>query len=376
MRCRGKLFRGNIWTEVGGDPLDHKRVLIGMSGGVDSAAVAVLLQQAGYEAVGCTLRLFRNDNAGDCGSSKDVEDARAVAQRLGMSFYEFDFSERFCRCVMDDFVACYRAGRTPNPCIQCNRHIKFDALLRKADELGIGYIATGHYARIKYDETTGRWQLLRGKDRAKDQSYVLYPLTQYQLSRLKMPVGEYEKTAIRAIAEERGLINARKKDSQDICFVPDGDYTAFLQHYGGVTLVPGNFVDTAGKVLGSHRGLECYTTGQRRGLGVSADRPLYVLCKNSERNEVVLGDERELYSRTVWAEYFNWVSVAPAAEPMSVTAKTRYSQKEAAATVYPEENGLVRVEFDEPQRAVTAGQALVTYQGEVVVGGGTICRWA
>ena len=381
MHCRGRLLPGNIWIKVGGTPVEHKRVLIGMSGGVDSAAAAVLLQQAGYEAVGCTLRLYRNDDIGrdaegSCCSLEDVEDARSVALRLGMDFFVFNFSDLFRRCVMDDFVACYRAGRTPNPCIQCNRHIKFDALLRRADELGIDYIATGHYARVAYDENGGRWQLLRGKDRHKDQSYVLYPLTQYQLSRLKMPVGEYDKASIRAIAEERGLINAHKKDSQDICFVPDGDYTAFLQKYGGVTLMPGNFVDTSGKILGCHRGLECYTTGQRRGLGVSADRPLYVLRKDAARNEVVLGDEGELYSRTVWAENFNWVSSAPTREPLTVTAKTRYSQNEANAVLYQEEDGLVRVEFAEPQRAVTAGQALVAYQGEAVVGGGTICCWA
>lgn len=360
--------------------MDRKRVLIGMSGGVDSAAAAVLLQQAGYEAVGCTLRLYQNEDIGQeedsgCCSLEDVEDARSVAARLGMDFYAFNFKELFRRCVMDEFVTSYQAGRTPNPCIQCNRHIKFDALLRRADELDIDYIATGHYARVAYDAASGRWQLLRGRDRRKDQSYVLYPLTQEQLSRLKMPVGEYEKSEIRSIAEERGLINAHKKDSQDICFIPDGDYAAFLQRYGGVELVPGDFVDTSGKVLGRHKGLECYTTGQRRGLGVSADRPLYVLGKDAETNRVILGDEKELYSRTVWAEGFNWVSVAPIAEPMNVAAKTRYSQNEAAAILYPEENGRVRVVFDQPQRAVTAGQALVAYDGEKVVGGGTICAW-
>ena len=354
-------------------------MLIGMSGGVDSSAAAVLLQQAGYEALGCTLRLYNNEDIGreregGCCSLEDVEDARSVARRLGMDFFVFNFSDLFRRCVMDDFVANYRAGRTPNPCIQCNRHIKFDALLRRADELEVDYIATGHSARVAYSEAVGRWQLLRGTDARKDQSYVLYPLTQLQLSRLLLPVGEYDKAAIRALAEERALINARKPDSQDICFVPDGDYAAFLERYGGVKLVPGDFVDTAGRVLGQHRGLERYTTGQRRGLGVSAARPLYVLRKDAASNTVVLGDEAELYSRTAWAEAFNWVSLPPAAEPLRVTAKTRYSQTEAAAVLYPEADGQVRVVFDEPQRAITAGQSLVAYLGDAVVGGGTICR--
>jgi len=360
--------------------MKHKQVLVGMSGGVDSAAAALLLQQQGFTAVGCTLRLYNNTDIGQsqegsCCSLEDVEDARSVALRLGMDFFVFNFSDLFRRCVMDDFVANYRCGRTPNPCIQCNRHIKFDALLRRADELGIDYIATGHYARTAYDQSSGRWQLLRGKDRRKDQSYVLYPLTQEQLSRLKLPVGEYDKAAIRVMAEERGLINAHKKDSQDICFIPDGDYTAFLQRYGGVELVPGDFVDTKGNVLGRHKGLECYTTGQRRGLGISADRPLYVLRKDASTNTVVLGDEAELYSATVWAEDFNWVSVAPVSTPLRVTAKTRYSQNEAEATIFPEENGRVRLVFDQPQRAVTAGQALVAYLGDAVVGGGTICAF-
>ena len=359
--------------------MERKRVLVGMSGGVDSAAAAALLQDGGYEAVGCTLRLLDSAALGQelesgCCSLEDVEDARSVARRLGMDFFVFNFKDDFRRCVMDDFAAAYQAGRTPNPCIQCNRHIKFNALLRRADELEIDYIATGHYARVDRDEKTGRWRLLRGLDRRKDQSYVLYPLTQRHLSRLLLPVGGMDKAEVRALAEARGLCNARKPDSQDICFVPDGDYPAFLRRYGGVELAPGDFVDTAGRVVGRHRGLACYTTGQRRGLGVSADRPLYVLRKDGASNTVVLGDEAELYSAVVWAEDFNWVSLPPQSGPLSVTAKTRYSQTEAAGTLYPEECGHVRVEFDTPQRAVTAGQSLVVYQGEAVVGGGVICR--
>ena len=358
--------------------MEKKTVLVGMSGGVDSAAAAALLAEAGYRPVGCTLRLYGNEELGleregGCCSLEDVEDARSTARRLGMDFHVFNFSALFRSQVMDEFVAGYQAGRTPNPCVQCNRRVKFSALLRRADELGLDYIATGHYARVDWAE--GRWRLLRGRDRRKDQSYVLYPLSQEILSRLLLPVGAWDKAAVRALAEARGLCAARKPDSQDICFVPDGDYPAFLRSRG-TQLVPGDFVDAAGRVLGRHRGLPCYTAGQRRGLGVSADRPLYVLRKDAASNTVVLGDEAELYSRTVWAEGFNWVSLPPQEKPIEAAAKTRYSQSEASGVLYPEGDGLVRMVFDEPQRAVTAGQSLVCYQGDAVAGGGTICRAA
>lgn len=350
--------------------MDRNRVLIGMSGGVDSAAAALLLQRQGYAAAGCTLQLYRSE-CGGCGSSQEAEDARSAAEALGIPFYSPDESEAFGTFVMGDFVDTYRAGRTPNPCIRCNRFIKFDALLRKADELGIEYIATGHYARVRYDETLNRWQLLRGEDKSKDQSYVLYPLSQRVLSRLLLPLGSLTKSEVRVLVGARGLKQANKPDSQDICFVPDGDYVAFLCSQG-VELTPGDFVDKDGRVLGRHRGQVCYTSGQRRGLGVSADRPLYVVRKNGHNNTVLLGDEADLYAHTVWAEEFNWVSLPPAADPLSVTAKTRYSQREAEAVLHNEGDGRVRVEFADPQRAVTAGQSLVCYQGDMIVGGGVI----
>ena len=332
-----------------------------MSGGVDSSAAAVLLQKQGYECDGATLAL--------CGN--EAGDAEAVARKLGMKFFVFEESQRFARCVMDKFVSEYCAGRTPNPCIDCNRELKFGAFLDRALEMGYDGIATGHYARVEHDEARGLYRLLRGKDHGKDQSYVLYQLTQRQLSHLLLPVGEFDKPHIRAEAAGAGLSNADKKDSQDICFIPDGDYYRFLREYGNVNSPEGNFVDKNGSVLGRHRGLVGYTTGQRKGLGVSGGRPLYVISKNAEDNTVLLGGNEELFSSSLLASRVNWILGEPAGE-VRCTAKTRYSQKECACTVVPGENGTARVDFSEPQRAVTAGQAVVFYDGELVLGGGTI----
>lgn len=350
--------------------MTQKTVLVGMSGGVDSAAAALLLKQDGYLPTGCTLKLIGGADSG-CGSEGEAEDARRVAQMLGIDFCLLDETRCFSENVIANFVETYCAGATPNPCIVCNRTVKFASLLRRADAMGIDYIATGHYARVRYDAQRARWQLLRGLDCTKDQSYVLYPLSQEVLRRLLLPVGEYEKNEVRAMAAAHGLHNAHKKDSQDICFIPSGDYVSFLAQHGAA-LSPGDFVDRNGRVLGQHRGQVCYTTGQRRGLGVSADRPLYVLRKNGAENTVVLGDNEDLFTKTVFAAEFNWVSYPPADAPLRVTAKTRYSQREAAAVLYREADGTVRAEFEEGQRAVTAGQSLVCYVDDAVVGGGII----
>ena len=357
--------------------MSQKKALIAMSGGVDSSVAAYLTQQAGFQCTGATMRLFDNsilgqDQESTCCSLDDVEDARSVARRLGFPFYVFNFKDDFEEKVIRKFIHCYECGATPNPCIDCNRYLKFDHLLRRSYELGCDYVVTGHYARIRQDENTGRYLLYKATDLSKDQSYVLYSLTQEQLAHTRFPLGEMTKAEARTIAEEQGFINARKHDSQDICFVPDGDYVAFMERYTGKKYTPGDYLDLQGNVVGQHKGAVSYTLGQRKGLNLAMGTPVYVCAKDMEQNTVTVGPNEALFSTTLRAADWNWFPFPTLSEPVRVSAKARYNQPPQPATVYPEENGFARVVFEEPQRALTPGQAVVLYDGDMVVGGGTI----
>lgn len=355
-----------------------KSALIAMSGGVDSSVAACLMVRDGYRCVGATMRLYRNSDIGlgqyhTCCSQKDMDDAGDVAFQLDIPYEILDFTSAFKEQVIEKFIRVYEEGGTPNPCIDCNRYMKFDKLFAFADQSNLSYIVTGHYARIRYDAASGRYVLSKAADPDKDQSYVLYMLTQEQLKRIRFPLGEMTKAEVRNIARRQGFCNSQKHDSQDICFVPDGDYAGFMERYTGENYPEGDFLDVSGRVAGRHKGAVRYTIGQRKGLGIAAGEPLYVLGKNMADNTVTVGRKELLYHTALTASDVNWISIPEPKEPIRCRAKTRYRQEEQWATVYPESPGRIRVVFDAPQRAVTPGQAVVLYDGGDVVGGGTIC---
>lgn len=353
------------------------KVFAALSGGVDSSVAALLLKKQGFDVSGVHLRLLHNEDLGlgqesGCCSLSDAEDARNAAYQLGLRFYVFDFSRDFHSTVVRRFTDGYERGETPNPCVDCNRFIKWGALLRRSEVLGRKFLATGHYARIRKDPGTGRWLLLRGRDRNKDQSYFLSRLTQSQLSHTLLPLGELTKPEVRVIAERRGLCTARKRDSQDLCFAPDGDYAAFCARITGKEARPGNIMSETGTVIGKHRGMIRYTLGQHRHLGIPSEKPLYVCEKDAKTNTLTVGPESSLYTRSLTAREVNWIAFPELGIPRRAEIQIRYHQIPRQGTVFPLEDGGFRVEFDDEQRAVTPGQTVVLYEGDTVLGAGTI----
>lgn len=351
------------------------KVVVGMSGGVDSSMAAALLKEQGYDVIGVTLQIWRSgdvETPKSCCSISAIDDARRVAYQLGIPHYVLNFRNLFEEQVVSYFTEAYFQGQTPNPCLACNRYIKFGEFLRKAHGLGADYIATGHYAQIVRDPDSERFLLYKGADASKDQTYVLYTMTQDQLAHTLFPLADYQKNQVRKLARDLGLSGvANKPDSQEICFVPNDDYVAFLRERAPERIVPGNFVDKQGNILGRHQGLVHYTVGQRKGLGVTFGKPMFVVGFNPERNEVVLGESEDVFAPVLWADDLNWIAIPELKEPLRVEAKVRYKAEPAPAWIHPE-GGTVRVEFDTPQRAATPGQAVVFYQGNLVVGGGRI----
>lgn len=355
--------------------VENKKVMIGMSGGVDSSVAAFLLQKESLEVIGATMKLYNNEDIDfvsekTCCSLDDVLDAKSVCARLGIRHYTLNMTDDFKKEVIERFISAYQNGFTPNPCIDCNRYMKFSKMLHKAQELDIDYVATGHYARI--EKQGDRYILKKAVDLSKDQSYVLYSLTQEQLKVTKFPLGNYTKQQVREIAEENGFVNARKHESQDICFVPDGDYSKFIEYYTGKTYPCGDFVDMNGKRLGEHKGIIRYTIGQRRGLGLALPASMYVVEKDVDNNKVILGFNDDLFKKEVNVKNISFTACDGLDKPERLCAKIRYNQKEQPATVTQTDENHFKIVFDEPQRAITKGQAAVLYDGDTVVGGGTI----
>ena len=346
------------------------RVLAAMSGGVDSAAAALITLREGHDCVGATMQLIAG-GGGRCCSLADINDARAAAWKLGIPHYVMNYTEAFTRWVIEPFIAAYERGETPNPCVECNRHLKFRLLLHRAAELEAAFLVTGHYARIHRDPS-GRFLLKKGRDPAKDQSYVLYMMNQDALGRVRFPLGDITKAEARRIASEAGLANAAKAESQDICFVEEGRYAEFIEERTGRKAPEGDILDPGGKIIGRHRGLIRYTLGQRRGLGVSAAGPLYVAARDTARNTLTAAGEEALYAGALTVRDINLIACDTLDRPLRLFVKTRYLQREQAAVVEQTGPDSVRVEFDKPQRALTPGQAAVFYDGDVVVGGGAI----
>ena len=354
-------------------PAGHK-CLVAMSGGVDSSVAAHLMKEKGYDCIGATMKLLGAqipiDEEHACCSLEDIEDAKKVCDALSIEHFVYDFSPDFCEKVVGKFVSAYENGATPNPCIECNRHLKFERLFKEAEALGCDFIVTGHYARI--EKENDRYLLKKALDPSKDQSYVLYSLTKEQLARTLFPLGNMTKEEARAIAEKHNLVNAHKKDSQDICFVKDEDYTDFIRRYTGKDYPEGDFIDKDGNVLGTHKGIISYTVGQRKGLGLALPAPLYVCDIDTDKNAVVLCPHEDLFSSELIANDINLTAVDDLYTPMRVKAKIRYRHTPADATVVQIDEDTIRVTFDEPQRAITKGQAVVLYDGDTVIGGGTI----
>ncbi len=351
-----------------------EKVVVGMSGGVDSSVAAYLLKKQGYDVIGVTMRTWQDDEeeGGCCGFSA-IDDARGVASKIGIPYYVLNFKKEFKEYVVDYFVDEYIKGMTPNPCIACNRYVKWEVLLSKAMQIGADYIATGHYARIEKHPKTGRYTVRTAETSTKDQTYALYNLTQEQLAHTIMPIGDFEKDDVRKIASKIGLSVAAKPDSQDICFVKDGDYDRFIKEYSDYKLKEGNFVDFDGNILGRHKGISGYTIGQRKGLGIAFGKPMYVCEIRPETNEVVIGENERLFNRTVYIEKFSFMAFEPKDGEYRVLGKIRYSQKKAPCVIKIKGDSAVCV-FDEPQRAVTPGQAAVFYDGDYIIGGGIIVR--